>query len=285
MTMLADARVPHPGHRWHFDWRVALVLVIMTASFIGVLTFPQVVPFTYIWATAVATAAFAPPRTTLAVGILAASLTILGYVIAGNTDFPIMWLRISGLCVPVAVSYIIARRRSRIETQLRAQATTDPLTGLANRRLLTERLEAQLLLPRTQASCAVIYADLDDFKAINDEYGHAVGDAVLIDASARLLDCADSADTVARVGGDEFILAIPVVHDSALVTELCDGIVRAFEAPFPAHDLLLRTRISLGVAIGSASSSFASDQLIDAADRALRESKLSARGSYSIVRI
>ncbi|MDO9484581.1 MAG: GGDEF domain-containing protein, partial [Actinomycetota bacterium] len=188
-----------------FDWRIALVLIVIAGSFAAVLAFPEWVPLRYIWAAAVATAAFASPRATLVVGIFATFAAVLGTLLVGNARAPLFWVDIIGYLLLVALSYVIAVRRSRSEELLRTQATTDALTGLANRRLLVDRLQAQLQVRGADQSSAVIYADLDDFKTVNDNFGHTIGDEVLIRASERLLGCVQEADTIARFGGDEFV--------------------------------------------------------------------------------
>ena len=267
------------------DWRIALVLVVIAASFIAILAFPEVVPFTYLWAAAVSTAAFARPTTTLAIGLLASGLAILGYVLTDNAHGPIFWLRVIGFFVLVGVSYVIALRRSRGEELLRQQATTDALTGLPNRRLLIERLQAQLLLQvrGTRSPSAVIYADLDDFKAINDRHGHSVGDEVLVHVSERLVGCMHAADTLARFGGDEFVIAIPVADSRAEIDELCERMREAIARPFEIHGMKVSTGISLGVAISRGDQLSDPTDLIDAADRALRDCKAESKGGRRVV--
>ncbi len=267
------------------DWRIALVLVVIAASFIAILAFPEVVPFTYLWAAAVSTAAFARPTTTLAIGLLASGLAILGYVLTDNAHGPIFWLRVIGFFVLVGVSYVIALRRSRGEELLRQQATTDALTGLPNRRLLIERLQAQLLLQvrGTRSPSAVIYADLDDFKAINDRHGHSVGDEVLVHVSERLVGCMHAADTLARFGGAEVVIAIPVAASRAEIDELCERMREAIARPFEIHGMKVSTGISLGVAISRGDQLSDPTDLIDAADRALRDCKAESKGGRRVV--
>jgi diguanylate cyclase (GGDEF)-like protein len=99
-----------------------------------------------------------------------------------------------------------------LQAELAAQALHDPLTGLANRNLLHEVLTlGRQSAKRSGAPLALIYLDLDDFKAVNDSYGHEAGDVVLRETARRLLSTVREADVVARVGGDEFV----VVHESS----------------------------------------------------------------------
>jgi diguanylate cyclase (GGDEF)-like protein/PAS domain S-box-containing protein len=96
----------------------------------------------------------------------------------------------------------------QLQESLEALALRDPLTGLANRRLLNELLDAHIArTQRSGAPLAVAYLDLDEFKEVNDEYGHEAGDAVLCETARRLLATVRGADIVARLGGDEFVIA------------------------------------------------------------------------------
>ena len=96
---------------------------------------------------------------------------------------------------------------SKLEAELRAQALRDSLTGLANRRLLFDRIEqASRRLARQPGTFALLFIDLDAFKAINDSYGHAAGDLVLAQSADRLRDVVRDHDSIARIGGDEFLI-------------------------------------------------------------------------------
>ncbi len=108
------------------------------------------------------------------------------------------------------------RRLVASEERYRELALRDALTGLANRRLLDELLGAALARARRSATCLVVsYLDLDDFKPINDRYGHAVGDAVLVEVGRRLHRTVRGADVIARVGGDEFVVVQECRPDQA----------------------------------------------------------------------
>ncbi|WP_369052511.1 GGDEF domain-containing protein [Kineococcus terrestris] len=104
-------------------------------------------------------------------------------------------------CVGVDVT-----EQRRAEEMLRELASTDPLTGLLNRRALFQ--EAAAALDPAGEGCGVVCADLDGFKRVNDEHGHAVGDAVLVEVAARLRSAVRDGDVVARTGGDEFVLLL-----------------------------------------------------------------------------
>jgi diguanylate cyclase (GGDEF)-like protein len=124
------------------------------------------------------------------------------------------------------------------------ESRRDPLTGLANRVLLRERLE-ELLAARTPV--AVIFCDLDRFKQINDTYGHAVGDEVLRATGRCLAEALRDADVVARIGGDEFVVVAAGV-DQADAPKLLERIDHAFaDVTVPADGLTLRVASSLGL--------------------------------------
>ena len=124
----------------------------------------------------------------------------------------------------------------QLQKSLAALALRDPLTGLANRRLFKELFEADLA--RTQRGgqpLAVAYLDLDDFKSVNDSYGHDTGDKVLCETATRLLSVVRGADVVARVGGDEFVIVYEPTDPSS--DKLIERLEAALAAPFEITDI------------------------------------------------
>jgi diguanylate cyclase (GGDEF)-like protein len=105
--------------------------------------------------------------------------------------------------------------QKEIEAQVREMAFYDPLTRVLNRRLLIDRLN-QTMVASKRSGChgALIFLDLDNFKPLNDTYGHETGDALLVEAAQRLTQCVREVDTVARFGGDEFVVILGDLHDS-----------------------------------------------------------------------
>ncbi|MGY1813869.1 diguanylate cyclase domain-containing protein [Blastococcus sp. SYSU D00820] len=149
----------------------------------------------------------------------------------------------------VAMADVTGQRA--LEDALRAAALHDPLTGVPNRTLLLDRLDQLLTATgRSEEPLAVLYCDLDGFKPVNDTAGHAAGDDVLVDAVARLRAAVRPGDTVARVGGDEFVLLCPGVLDEGAATDIADRVTRAFDVPLrTSTGTEHRVGISVGVAL------------------------------------
>ena len=139
--------------------------------------------------------------------------------------------------------------RDQLADELRARALRDSLTGLANRRLLFDRLErASARLARSPGMAALLFIDLDDFKRINDTHGHVVGDAVLVESADRLREVVRDQDSVARIGGDEFLVLAEGLHGADDAYALAGRIVAAFDEPFESIVGPLRVTTSVGIA-------------------------------------
>jgi diguanylate cyclase (GGDEF)-like protein/PAS domain S-box-containing protein len=175
----------------------------------------------------------------------------------------------------VVVNYRDITERKALEEQLRHQAFHDVLTGLANRSLFRDRLgHALARATRGGRPTAVLYLDLDDFKAVNDRLGHGEGDRLLVAVSDRLRSSTRAGDTVARLGGDEF--AIIVEETEALEAgESAKRILAALARPFVLGEREIVARASVGIAIQSVDGGDA-DELLRRADIAMYAAK--ARG-------
>jgi len=166
---------------------------------------------------------------------------------------------------------------SRAQQEL---ALHDALTGLPNRRLLEDRIETALQhANRTHAKAAIMYLDLDGFKAINDTYGHAYGDEILKMVSQRLLATSRKEDTVARLGGDEFMVVLGDIHSLADAQGPAAKLVEALCEPFFINDLTLRLSTSIGISIFPDDAESV-DALISIADYALYEAKRAGKNRY-----
>jgi diguanylate cyclase (GGDEF)-like protein len=131
---------------------------------------------------------------------------------------------------------LIARRReaaARAALVLAEAAATDALTGLANRRLLKDRLDqAMNRADRSGRAIAVLFCDIDRFKAVNDRFGHHVGDRLLVELASRLSGCLRPKDTLARVSGDEFVILCEDLTDTAQAEEVATRVLAAVAEPF-----------------------------------------------------
>ncbi len=141
--------------------------------------------------------------------------------------------------------------RQRLETRLRTLAEHDPLTGLMNRAALTEALRRSLALAARQKwSVAVVFIDLDKFKAVNDSLGHAAGDELLRQIASRLQGCLRESDLLGRLGGDEFIVVAEALHDGPRnAMELTDKLLMQMKRPFLVGDQSLTMGFSAGISI------------------------------------
>jgi diguanylate cyclase (GGDEF)-like protein/PAS domain S-box-containing protein len=172
----------------------------------------------------------------------------------------------------VGVATNITEKRQR-EERVQYEAYHDVLTSLPNRRLLIDRLTVALALAHRHAhSLAVMFIDLDRFKRINDTLGHPVGDKLLVEVASRLRLIVRSGDTMARVGGDEFILLAPDIEDPADATRLAIKILESFEQPFDLGPHELFVTASIGVALHPADGTDA-ETLIKNADLAMYRAK------------
>jgi two-component system, cell cycle response regulator len=158
------------------------------------------------------------------------------------------------------------------------EASHDPLTRLSNRRDILEILGRELSRSRRQHGClGVVLADIDYFKKVNDSRGHIAGDAVLKEASRRIVASVRSYDSVGRYGGEEFLIIVPSEDALGVLTQ-AERIRRAFEDdPFRVDDQRLRISLSLGVAMSDDSHSSSTEGLLRAADGALYRAKEKGR--------
>lgn len=166
---------------------------------------------------------------------------------------------------------ISARRRA--EERIRHLAQHDPLTNLPNRFLFGDRLDASIgRAGRHKDRLAVVFIDLNDFKPINDEFGHSVGDRALVALSDRLKRSMRKTDTIARIGGDEFVVILEEISGEEHVRGLAHKVMAAVTEPFEVGDHKLRISASLGIALYPDDSTDA-DQLVEFADRAMYVAK------------
>lgn len=161
-------------------------------------------------------------------------------------------------------------------------AAQDTLTGLVSRRFFEDRLQhAVSLVKRLGHTMSVLYIDLDDFKPINDSFGHDTGDAVLKEAALRLRKAARDSDTVARLGGDEFAVLMESDCDRAGATALATRIIKSISQPIHVGRHECHVRASIGIAI-MPSQTADKKALMKAADEAMYQAKRAGGSTYRV---
>jgi diguanylate cyclase (GGDEF)-like protein len=174
----------------------------------------------------------------------------------------------------------IAFDQHHLMRKLVEQAQYDPLTQLPNRSLLGDRLrQAMLEAGRKGHFVAVILLDLDEFKLVNDTLGHNAGDQLLTEVAARLQECVRAADTVARFGGDEFVVVVPIA-EAADATEVAERILNRLQPRFRVHDREIAALPSIGISLFP-QDGLTADSLIQAADTAMYTAKQAGKNQYS----
>ena len=171
--------------------------------------------------------------------------------------------------------------RKSAEERMQDLASHDALTGLANRPLLFERMARALARARrTDDRPALLYLDVDRFKGINDRLGHGAGDAVLKEFAARLSACVREVDTVARVGGDEFVVLLENVRDAGAARGVAEKMIAAVRAPATVDGRPVSLTTSIGIALYSRPES--TDAWMKRADAALYEAKAAGRDAVKL---
>jgi diguanylate cyclase (GGDEF)-like protein/PAS domain S-box-containing protein len=180
---------------------------------------------------------------------------------------------------PVLQGYLLEiTARKDVEEQLRHQAFHDALTELANRALFTDRVEHALVVrAEGGGEIAVLFIDLDDFKAVNDTYGHPAGDELLRAVGRRLRDAVSPRHTVARIGGDEFAILVESGSGIQGAASTAEGILGKFREPFSVDGGEVFVTPSIGIAVGDDA-----DELLRSANVAMYRAKASGGAQYLV---
>ncbi len=169
------------------------------------------------------------------------------------------------------------------QEQLEQTAHFDALTALPNRILLADRMQqAMLQAQRRNQPLAVVYLDLDGFKSVNDQHGHEAGDHLLIALAARMKQTLREGDTLARIGGDEFVVILLDLTDVASSVPMINRLLAAAAQPVSFGQAQLQVSASLGVTFFPQAEEITGDQLLRQADYAMYQAKLAGKNNYQV---
>jgi diguanylate cyclase (GGDEF)-like protein len=187
--------------------------------------------------------------------------------------------RIDGVTVGRVWSFRDVTEQKRLEGELAHQAFHDALTGLANQALFRDRVDHALArAARVDAKVAALFLDLDNFKRVNDSFGHTAGDELLAAVASRIVECLRTSDTAARLGGDEFAVLLEDVASDAETEAVADRIIAALERSFPIGERDVFISASVGIAYPHPTST--TDQLLSEADLAMYTAKRRGKGRW-----
>jgi len=205
-----------------------------------------------------------------------------------HKDGHIGW--IESMCVPIfndkkqmsgalGINRDISERKAEAD-RLAHLAHYDQLTKISNRYLLLERI-AHLCAQHTrhEIKFALLYIDLDKFKTINDTKGHLLGDKVLTETALRLSQSIRQSDTIARIGGDEFVVILEGLHEENMITNLANKLIQTLNKDFIIDNEIFNISCSIGIAIHPNDGNNA-DSLLMAADKAMYKAKNKSRNCY-----
>lgn len=203
-------------------------------------------------------------------------------------DGAVLWALTAATVVPgpagttdhTIVMLVDITDRREAEHLLAHSATHDPLTGLLNRSAFTVALDRAIARRCDPGSTALLFCDLDGFKKVNDTLGHAAGDIVLIDVARRLEITTREADSIARFGGDEFVLLCEDLTSPENAVTIAERIVAAIEEPFDVNGRAVHIGVSVGVAI--ADGAISSDALLRSSDAAVYRAKERGRARIEV---
>lgn len=225
---------------------------------------------------------------TLARWLIAICVLNLGDAVLnlGALRYSVGWYaaRALGFLALSALLVVLVVQLARMDRRTDRAATTDPLTGVRNRITFQDDLEREMArVEREGRLLALLVVDVDRFKAVNDDLGHAVGDAVLIEIAARLQRCIRGGDLLVRMGGDEFVVLLVGIDSAGQAESAAARVIAMMQPPVVHGSLRIECPVSVGVALhpGAASTS---DELLRHADRAMYAAKNAGGGRYHVDR-
>jgi|GEM_PF-568676 len=181
----------------------------------------------------------------------------------------------------ILVAFYDITSRKQAENRMEYLATHDSLTDLPNRKLLFERLQQAVRYGQRYGNlCAILYLDLDGFKSVNDTLGHAAGDVVLLEVSHRLQQCVRSSDTVARIGGDEFIIFLVRIEDPQQAAGVAEKVIDCIRQPLDISGKNVTLGVSIGIGVFGLHGRDA-DSLVNNADSAMYTVKSRGKNGFA----
>ncbi len=211
-------------------------------------------------------------------------LAVLIVALDNQPFFPVLSVCAMAVALAMLVSarqYLAQRDLVRTQRALAHQSLHDPLTGLPNRSLVSDRPEQMLARARRhRLQVGLLYVDLDGFKAVNDGFGHPAGDELLCIAAGRMVSALREGDTVARMGGDEFVVLIDSItwEGCELAAQRLLGLIREPVTLSAAPEATFRVTASIGIALGDVGATF--DELLRTADHAMYAAKGAGKDRY-----
>ncbi|MBU0689821.1 MAG: diguanylate cyclase [Gammaproteobacteria bacterium] len=183
------------------------------------------------------------------------------------------------------VTHFVSTGKDITESKITRLAYYDPLTNLVNRVLFLDRLEHEIAhARRAKLTIAVMFLDLDGFKSVNDELGHAAGDKLLIEFARRVSELMRRSDTFARIGGDEFAVLLKEIKNESDAEDVANKILQAMQPEW----IIDGKQVSIGVSIGISlypSEEVDANGLLKKADQAMYQAKLGGRNRYSLYQL
>lgn len=267
-TLNGGARTPNPSDILFLSSYLLLGAAALHPSMLDLDRRERSAPSPGLWRLALLGVAALTPAGFLIGESLRQHIDHVGVIIAGAVLVPLLALVRVGLLMK----------------ELERFARLDPLTALPNRSLLFERIGDALDRARRSATTvAVLYLDLDRFKLVNDSYGHAIGDEVLVAVADRLRAALRHGDTVARVGGDEFVVLCENLNGTAAALSAADRLSLALVDPIGVRGSTFRVSVSIGVSVGSGNE--VPDSLVNDADAAMYRAKEHGRGRAELFEV
>ncbi len=199
-----------------------------------------------------------------------------------DLDVTVMPITVKSIVTGVfCIAKDVTKQKEHLKT-IEQLAYKDHLTGLPNRRKLLELMHSHMKEAKNHGfMMAILYIDLDRLKIINDNLGHEFGDAMIIEAGKRILSCIRKEDTLARVGGDEFVLIIPNISEVDIAINIAERILEAFKPGFYLEEKLFRTTASMGISVYPAHGEDI-NELLHKADKAMYLVKTGKKNNYKV---